>query len=130
MALQTTSQRNYTLALQLVGSVSSEHEDVRKIYEGLCRDFPVMVRQAGLAQAAAYHEAKAQGANEHRKRAHRLLLDHMAALIGQESLIGYAESASTMDYLRATQRLLSGAVFFKRLAVSMLGATADLLEEA
>lgn len=130
MALQTTPQRDYALALRLVGTVVQKPEGVRKTYGGLCHDFPVMVRQAGLAQAAAYHTAKAQSTNQDRAAAHDLLLQHMAALLGEKSLVSYAESASTMDYLRATQRLLSGAVFFKRLAVSMLGATADSARDA
>ena len=125
MALRTRSQRDYSLGVKLVGEVATRPAPVQKIYGGLCHEFPVRVQLTGLAQSAAYHEAKASGSDGHRSEAHQLLLEHMAALLGVADLPEFARTAAAMDYMRATQRILVGAVFFKRLAVSLLGATPD-----
>lgn len=122
MTVQTRSQRDYAQAIALVTAVKGEDPKVQKIYGGLCHTFPIMVRTAGLAQTAAFHEAKANGNDAHRVRAHTLILTHMAAVLGEDSLPEYARAATTTtyDYMVATQRVLTAAVFFKNLAVSLL----------
>lgn len=128
MSVHSRSQRDYALGIELVGAVLREPDGVRRIYGGLCHEFPVMVHSSGLAQAAAYHHAKAAGGDGDRATAHALLLAHMAAVLGVDDLAEYSRTVPTTEYMRATQRLLAGAVFFKRLAVSMLGATPDSAE--
>lgn len=125
MAPKTTSQHDVALAHRLVGTVAEKSEGVRRIYAGLCHDFPFMVLQSGPAQAAAHHEAKAHNTTGDRAAAHGLLLEHMAVLLGEQNLVENLESVSPADYLRATQRLLSGAIYLKRLAVIMLEAAPD-----
>ena len=102
MVVHTGSQRAYALAVELVSEVAAKPDPVQKTYGGLCHEFPMMVQGTGLAQAAAYHEAKASGGDAHRVEAHELLLQHMAKLLEVKDLPLYARTASAMDYMRAT----------------------------
>lgn len=124
MSFSTTSQRAYALSVEKVNHVAAKPEPVRQIYGGLCHEFPVMLRSSGLAQTAAYHHAKGASGG-HRGEAHDLILAHMGALIGVDDLVEFARTSPTSSYLIATRQLLDGAVFFKRLAVSILGASPD-----
>lgn len=96
---------------------SKPEENVRKIYGGLCHEFPVMVRTCGLCQAVAFSLDKAQS-NE----AHSLLLDDLSAVLGvaRNQLPTHIEGMKTTEYMLATRKVLSAWLFFKRFAVSIL----------
>lgn len=122
MPVQTRTQRDYALAARLVADVAERTGQVPRIYGGLWHALPALVRTAGLAQAAAFHHAKSTGQGE-RALAHSLLLAHLAALAGVDDIAHYAQTADTRSYQLATRRVLDGAVFFRRLSTSLLGAT-------
>lgn len=123
--VQTRSQRDLAFALAKVQQVANERdEQVKKIYGGLCHQFPVMVRTVGLAQTLAFHASKAgaEGDAGARKKAHRLLLKHVGELLGNGTN-GAVERVQTLDtwaYLHDTRRVLAVWIYFKRFAVSVL----------
>jgi len=123
--IRTLAQRDLDLAARLVKSVPAAPDKTGQIYGGLCHQFPVMVRTCGLCQAVAFSEAKAKaGEDEHRKRAHQLLLDHVAQVLairdGADGLLPWLRQANSLEYLYATRRVLAAWIYFKRFAESIL----------
>lgn len=119
--MKTRAQQDMELAAQLVQAVSSHDKETQQIYGGLCHSFPVLVRTCGLCQAIAFSKAKAGEGKESREKAHRLLLEHVAAILGvQSDLLQAVRNASASDYMLYTRRVLSAWVYFKRFAESIL----------
>ncbi len=125
---KTKSQKDLIFAEECVSKVDADYPDkdnkTRKIYGGLCHNFPVMVMTCGLCQAVAFSLSKAVNGKD-RGKAHALLLAHVAGLIDKpdakpEQLIELIQEADTMTYLLYTRRVLSAWVYFKRFAVSIL----------
>lgn len=118
--LQTRSQQDMKLALELVSSLERAEPEVKRIYGGLCHSFPVMVMQSGLCQAVAFSADKASGEGS-RAKAHQKLLEHVGAILGvQGRLLEEIQSTSTIQYMHHTRRVLEAWVYFKRFAVSVL----------
>lgn len=87
--MKTRAQQDLELAARLVSKIAEDYKEeehpVRKLYGGLCHSFPVMVRTCGLCQAVAFSEDKKTKTGDKesdRNIAHRLLLQHVAELIG------------------------------------------------
>jgi CRISPR-associated protein Cmr5 len=125
MPIQTKAQQDLVRAAELVSQVAKKEEEVRKIYGGLCHSFPILVRTCGLCQALAFHKDKATppaGGSKPRDQAHKLLLDHVAALLGDVGgdPLEVVRKEGAVAYMRHTRRVLSGWIYFKRFAVSIL----------
>lgn len=122
----TRSQELMQTAARLVGAVAQAYPDeddqVRKIYGGLCHEFPVMVRTCGLCQAVAFSLDKAGNNQKDREKAHELLLVHLAQVLRVERavLAGHIQGLDTTQYMLATRNVVSAWLFFKRFAVSIL----------
>lgn len=136
MSLETRSQRDLRLALQLVRSLEGEEAEVKDIYGALCHSFPVMVRQCGLAQALAFAAEKATLEGEEatrrdqaRTRAYRLLLQHVGQVLGVEDPLQAVVQGNALLYLRQTRRVLEAWVYFKRFAASVLGVHTGVRDE-
>ncbi|MDP2834552.1 MAG: type III-B CRISPR module-associated protein Cmr5 [Pseudomonadota bacterium] len=107
----TRAQRQASAALAKIKAVEPGQ---RRDYKARADGFPVMVMQAGLAQAVGFHFAKRQG-----KHAHGLYLEDFAqALIGEngEALLKRAIDAPLAEYRRLTREALALAEWFKRFA--------------
>lgn len=123
--MNTRSQTDLSIAIKLVNQIAAKPDKgVRDAYGRLCHSFPVMVRTCGLCQAVAFSAAKgadaSTGANE---QAHRLLLDHVAEVIGlrgRAELLSHTAGAPVERYMQDTAAVLRTWIYFKRLAVSML----------
>lgn len=120
----TRSQRYLILAEDLVTQVATAHpegSEERKIYGGLCHNFPILVRTGGLCQALAFSASKA-GGDTPRKRAHQFLLDHVAAILEVQNgdPLTAVRRAPTARYMRDTRQVLQAWIYFKRFAVSIL----------
>lgn len=120
MKLETRAQADMKKALELVSSLEGENEEVKNIYGGLCHNFPILVRQSGLCQALAFSKHKAAG-DGNRAKAHQKLLEHVAAILGQNDVLGAVQGADAIGYMHQTRRVLSAWVYFKRFAASVLG---------
>ncbi len=119
--VQTRAQRQLVTAHNCVKEVLRENADVQKIYGTIARDFGVVVRTTGLAQAMAFAESKA-GTDNARQHAYRLLLKHLAQVLelpaGQ--VIDHIRTTDTTTYLQYTQEVLQAMVYFRRFVVSLL----------
>ncbi|WP_233498275.1 type III-B CRISPR module-associated protein Cmr5 [Meiothermus sp. QL-1] len=120
MKLVTRAQEDMKNALKLVSSLEVEHEEVKNIYGSLCHSFPILVRQSGLCQALAFSAEKARK-EDSRGRAHRLLLEHVAQILGVRDPLQAVQQADAIGYMHYTRRVLSAWVYFKRFAASVLG---------
>lgn len=129
--MKTRAQEDMILAERLVAEVHIKHpkedDKVRKTYGSLCHSFPVMVRTAGLCQAVAFSQAKAEADDERIKKAHGLLLEHLGQLLAkidpsilQNSLLDGIRNADATRYMLYTRRVLSAWIYFKRFAESIL----------
>lgn len=118
--IQTRSQKDMKLALELVSGLERADSEVKKIYGGLCHNFPVMVMQSGLCQAVAFSSDKASGEGN-RAKAHKKLLEHVGAILEVKGeLLQALQSAPTLTYMHHTRRVLDSWVYFKRFAKSVL----------
>lgn len=130
--VQTRSQQQMKLALELVQEVARQYPDkdnlVRKIYGGLCHNFPILVRSCGLCQAVAFSVDKAGALGSESKDdkdravAHHLHLQHVANVLGipADNLLNRLLDAPVDEYIRYTRDTLSAWVYFKRFARSIL----------
>lgn len=124
--MKTRAQKDLDLAAKLVEQVASQDNGVKQIYGGLCHSFPVLVRTSGLCQAIAFSEdKKAPTGNpqSERNEAHRLLLNHVAQIVGlsdERELLEQVRDGDAQRYMFYTRRILSAWVYFKRFAVSIL----------
>ncbi len=126
--IQTRSQQQMKLALELVQCVENQSESVRTIYGGLCHNFPILVRTCGLCQAVAFSvdRAGALGSeskdDSDRATAHKVHLEHVAKVLGipKDELLERLIEAPVDEYIRYTRDTLSAWVYFKRFARSIL----------
>lgn len=124
--LQTRSQLAMTRAWQDVTAVADKPEETRKIYGGLCHQFPVLVRSCGLCQALAFSADKGTKVGT-RGDAHQTLLAHVQGILiaqglftGGQDALAAVRGMTMAQYVRATQVLLDHWIFYKRFAVSIL----------
>jgi len=85
-------------------------------YENMALKFPVLVRQAGLAQALAFLQSRG-------KEAHHAYGNDLAQVLGRaglEALAEEARKAELMAYLRLTREVLQAAEWFKRFAQALM----------
>lgn len=129
--MKTRAQEDLILAEKLISEVEKQYPDennkIRKTYGSLCHSFPVMVRTAGLCQAVAFSQAKAQADDERIKKAHAILLQHVGKVLStvepsvdQNGLLSAVRNANATTYMLYTRRLLSTWIYFKRFAESIL----------
>ncbi len=117
-------QQDLDRALKHVQEVITESKEAREIYGGLCHTFPVLVRTNGLCQTLAFfHEKKSGG--DGRAKAYQHMWQHIAETLGKQpdTLLNDVRAMNSVEYLRASRRLVEAWVYYKRFAVSILGVT-------
>ncbi len=128
--MKTYSQQAMEQALELVREVSDKNDTVKRIYGGLCHEFPVLVRTCGLCQAIAFCADKAQSDEKARAQAYQHMLQHVGKILGIETdgrggaddpILKAILNANALQYMLYTRRVLQAWVYFKRFAVSVLG---------
>ncbi|TFU14830.1 type III-B CRISPR module-associated protein Cmr5 [Thermus tengchongensis] len=85
-------------------------------YQTMALKFPVLVRQAGLAQALAFVDSRG-------KEAHKRFLDDLAQVLGRKGGRELAEEALRAElllYLRLTREVLQASEWFKRFAQALI----------
>lgn len=132
--MRSQEQTDYALAIQMVSAVDRDYPmrgttsqlRVRQRYGRLCHDFPIMLRNSGLAQTVAFYRAKeASGTGQ----SFRLVLEHAATILGlnppsSSALEQHILTSDLRAYREDSVRLWGAWVYFKRLAVSVLGVEA------
>ncbi|WP_337845333.1 type III-B CRISPR module-associated protein Cmr5 [Thermus sp.] len=85
-------------------------------YKDMALRFPVLVRQAGLAQALAFVQSRGE-------EAHRALAEDLAQTLGYGGLgilLEAAQEAELLRYLRLTREVLLVAEWYKRFAQALV----------
>jgi CRISPR-associated protein Cmr5 len=116
--METRDQRFAASAYEMVKSVPKEQ---RVKYGSMAHKLPVLIRTAGLAQALAFVEARGQ-------EPHKLLLDHLAATMGQgkgADLSERSRKAYLPEYMRLTHEAIAALLWYKRFVQSVLDVGAD-----
>lgn len=100
-----------------------DKESDRKKYGSMCHKLPVLIRQAGLAQALSFLEAR-----DTKNKPYTQLINDIASTIGVENLVERSREADLKEYMYLTQRVLDAMIWYKRFAQSVLkvdGAEGD-----
>lgn len=122
MAIRTREQQRAHSAYTQVSAISSEAEPRRKAYGRMAHKLPVLIRQAGLAQALSFVEAKGtNGANR--------IVDHLAGYLkegkllsdaGRNTLLSRSREADIAEYMLLTREIQAALLWHKRYAQSVL----------
>jgi CRISPR-associated protein Cmr5 len=118
-------QQDLDRAIKHVQQVTAEPKETCDIYGGLCHTFPVLVCTNGLCQTLAFfHEKKSGG--DGRAKAYQHMWQHIAETLGKQpdTLLNDVRAMNSVEYLRASRRLVEAWVYYKRFAVSILGVKA------
>ena len=97
-----------------------EKDDGRKYYGGMAQKLPILVRNAGLAQALAFVDAKASGVRE---KPYKALLENLAQVVGEgnaEQYLRKSRDAELPEYMDLTRKTLLALTWFKRFSQSIL----------
>ncbi|MBI5811331.1 MAG: type III-B CRISPR module-associated protein Cmr5 [Deinococcota bacterium] len=115
----TREQKRAQSAFGKVSQHQSRDKTWRDQYGGMAHKLPVLVRQAGLAQALAFVESRG-------KEAHKVLLDDLAQTVGlsKADLLRQSREAALSEYLRLTREVLAAAQWYKRFSQSVLDVEA------
>lgn len=115
----TREQKRAKSAFERVSKHKERPQDWRDQYGGMAHKLPVLVRQAGLAQALAFVESRG-------KDAHRALLEDLAQSLelSKADLLRQSREAKLGEYLRLTREALAVAQWYKRFAQSVLDVEA------
>lgn len=124
-------------AYEEINEINSRGDKVERTkYGRLCHAFPIMVRTCGLCQAVAFSmDKKTPGAGDEtaENRAQRLLLEHVAGILGCErncdALMRRVQDGGVREYMLDTRRVLRAWVYRKRFAVSILSVEANIDSE-
>jgi len=114
----TRAQRQAEAALTAVQAIRGWLPKERKEYKARADNFPVLVLQAGLAQAVGFMRAKAA-----KSAAYETYLDDLARILGLprgEALQQRAISAGLPDYRQLTRDTLAAAGWLKRFGQAYL----------
>jgi CRISPR-associated protein Cmr5 len=119
----TREQKRAKSAFERVVQHQSQDQSWRDQYGGMAHKLPVLVRQAGLAQALAFVESRG-------KDPHRALLQDLAHTVGlsKDDLLKRSREAGLSEYLRLTREVLAVAQWYKRFAQSVLDVEAGAEE--
>jgi CRISPR-associated protein Cmr5 len=88
----------------------------RKRYGSMAHKLPILVHQAGLAQALAFVQSR-------NKTPYDKLLEHLAAAVGETDvahLLERSRGAELTEYVYLTERVLLALKWYKRFAQSVL----------
>lgn len=107
------------------------------VYGGLCHQFPILVRSAGLCQALAFYQERASK-NDARAAAYARALGDVAKVFGIAEgepnkrwgpLLETIQGCGVRDYLIYTKTVQQAWVYFKRFAASLLDADPSARDE-
>lgn len=115
----TRDQKRAKSAFERITQYRQKEESWRDEYGGMAHKIPVLVRQAGLAQALAFVESRG-------KEAHRTLLEDLAHTSGlsKSELLKKSRESGLGEYMHLTQEVLAAAQWYKRFAQSVLDVEA------
>ena len=126
--VQTRAQSDLKQATEAIRLLERQSEGVKKNYIRRVKQFPALVMSVGLAQALAFSDEKA-GKDNDLGKAHKKLLEHVAAVLEQPDALAAVQNAETAEYMHMTRRVLAAWVYYRRFAVSLLDPDGTLQKE-
>lgn len=123
--MQTREQKHAESAYNQIYAIESKGESYRKQYGSLAHKLPILIRQAGLAQALAF-------ASTRKPDAQQKLLEHVAATVINDSfaeLIRQSRQKPMLEYMRLSEDVMLALTWYKRFAQSILGVDATTEDE-
>jgi CRISPR-associated protein Cmr5 len=119
--MQTRDQRYATTAHDCVQEVKKE-EKKYKLYGSLSHKLPILIHNAGLAQALAFVDTRVD------EKISERFLDDLAQTIDQgdgKTLLKNVREAKLSEYMLLTQQVLAALLWYKRFAQSILKVEAS-----
>lgn len=128
--LQTRAQADLKKAVENISPLKRSSDKLKKNYIRRVKQFPALVMTVGLAQAVAFSQEK-KGKEGALGDAHKKMLEHISGILGFEErvLVEKIQSASTLEYIHMTRRILSAWAYYRRFAVSLLDSDGTLQEQ-
>ncbi|MFZ1238847.1 MAG: type III-B CRISPR module-associated protein Cmr5 [Anaerolineae bacterium] len=118
---QTYAESAYNQIYEIYASGEAYH----KKYGSLAHKLPILVRQAGLAQALAFAATR-------KPSAQRKLLEHLAATVLEgdvHTLLEQSRTLPLLPYMRLTDDVMLALTWYKRYVQSVLGVDATVENE-
>lgn len=114
--MQTQQQR---MAVSAHERILTVEDGDRKKYGTMAHKLPMLIRNAGLAQALVFVEARGESAQ-------KKLLQHLAETIdfggvtSWDALVELSRTADLATYMLLTRRVMAALVWYKRFTESIL----------
>jgi len=134
MADKLASQQLMKAVYERTAARKGLGENAKKVYLRWAKNLPSMIQISGLAQAIVWQCEKASDAKDKEKNERKYLLADLAIVLGlagateedmacarkfQERVVS---ESNVMEYMRLTRRVQQALEYFKRFAVSVMGA--------
>lgn len=119
--MRTRSQEMAEKVFSKVQTYSNKEKSKQTEYGSMAHKLPILIHQAGLAQAVEFVKTRD-------KDAHKDLLRHLGETLGYGDTEKFAEKcrkAELLEYIHLTNRALDALIWYKRFAKSVLGVEAD-----
>lgn len=117
--MQTLQQQMAVRAYENISVVKNGDAKDKQKYGTMAHKLPMLIRNAGLAQALAFVEARGD-------MAHKLLLTHVAETVylgditDRDALLSRSREADLATYMLLTRRVLAALAWYKRFTESIL----------
>ena len=114
--MRTQEQKYATLIYSQVYEIWANDRTYQKQYGSLAHKLPILVRQAGLAQALAFAATR-------KPEAQQKLLEHLAAVVIHDDFHQLLEQSRTrplLQYMRLSEEVMMALTWYRRYAQSVL----------
>lgn len=109
---------------QISGMISEDQEVKDKYANQCCMKLGPLVLTNGLMQTVAFWKSKIEAGDteSEESKAKRLFLNHLGVTLGAGDLFDTLRQADATTYMRLTRQTLEAAIWYRRLAQSVLEA--------
>lgn len=115
--MATREQKYAESAYNLISEIGKNGDAYHQKYGSLAHKLPILVRQAGLAQALAFAATRKPAAQQK-------LLEHIARTVldsDMDTLLHQSRALPLMQYMHLTDDVMLALTWYKRYAQSVLG---------
>ena len=123
--MQTREQKYAELTYNQVHAIWGEDKTYHKKYGSLAHKLPILVHQAGLAQALAFAATRKPDAQQE-------LLKHLAATVIDDDfdeLLKQSRESSMLEYMRLSEDVMLALTWYKRYVQFVLGVDSTVDDE-
>jgi len=123
--MQTREQMYAERVYNQIYEIYASGEAYHKKYGSLAHKLPILVRQAGLAQALAF-------ASTRKPPPQQKLLEHLAATVindTKDALLAQSRQKPMLEYMRLSEDVMLALTWYKRFVQSILGVDVTVEDE-